>query len=154
MKCDDFQPWISIYVDEALSDMQTVELFSHLSGCPECRGFMRSTLDIRNVIAAAPKPRAPFPDSGFAFASADLRNRGLRATSRLRRSLWSRNVSLPISAAATAAIVLLASLVGLASLWIQTGNRDQSQREQALYMARMPVVEVYAPRAAHAMKPQ
>ena len=154
MKCDDCQLWISIYVDEALSDEQTVELFSHLSGCPNCQGFLRSILDIHNAIVSASRPRAPLSDRQFTFASVDIRGQSLPVTPSLLRSFWSRRLSLPISAAAMIVVVLLACLVGLTSLWMRSGAREEAGGLKVLFMARMPVVEVYAPRPAETVKTQ
>lgn len=151
MKCEECQPLISIYVDEALDDPRTMEMFSHLSGCPACRGFMRGTLDIRSAIASQPRPVLPLRGRQFTFAAADAGNRSLRSVLPGRRSIWSRRISLPISLAASIVIFLLAGLVGLTSLWMNTGDRE---RAQVVYMTRMPVVQVYATPPANPVTPQ
>jgi anti-sigma factor RsiW len=154
MKCDDVQPRISVYVDEALSDAESAEVFSHLSGCSECRGFLRSTLDIRNAIAGSPKPRAPQSGRILAFAAVGVRGQGVPARPSTGRKAWSRRLSLPLPAAAAIGALLLASLAGLASLWLESGAREEAARAQVLNMTRMPVVEIYAPRPPQIVKPQ
>jgi anti-sigma factor RsiW len=147
MKCDDTQLLISVYVDEALGEAESLELFSHLSGCPACRSFMRNTLDIRNAIRVLPRPAHPSRGRILPFGPAADRSRSFR-------SVLSRRVAIPLPAAATIAAVLLAGMVGLASLWMSAERRVEKGRDQVVYMARLPVVEVYATSSTQTSKPQ
>jgi anti-sigma factor RsiW len=154
MKCEDTQLLISIYVDEALGEERSLELFSHLSGCPACRLFMRNTLDIRNAIRVLPRPALPTRGKVYPFSPAGDRNRGVRTPFPPLRALLSRRVNIPLSAAASIAAVLLAAVVGLASLWMNAEQRGAAGRSQMVYMARLPVVEVYATSSTETTKPQ
>ena len=152
MKCDDSQPLISIYVDEALDEARSIELFSHLSGCPACRSFMRNTLDIRNAIRVLPRPALPTRGKVLPFLPAG--DRRVRTPFPPLREILSRRVNIPVSAVASIAAVLLAAVVGLASLWMNAEQREAAGRNQMVYMARLPVVEVYATSSTETMKPQ
>ena len=50
MTYDEYQEQVSQYIDGELSDGESERLFKHLSGCAECRSFLRSTLELRSKI--------------------------------------------------------------------------------------------------------
>lgn len=50
MTCNEYQEWISEYVDGELHEERSVMLFRHLSECRECRKFLRATLELRSLV--------------------------------------------------------------------------------------------------------
>ena len=50
MTCNEYQEWISAYVDNELDEERAAPLFAHLGACTECRGFFRDALQLRSVI--------------------------------------------------------------------------------------------------------
>lgn len=50
MTCTDAQPLVSRLLDGELPDADSAAVFSHLSGCPACRQFMRDTVRLQAAI--------------------------------------------------------------------------------------------------------
>jgi anti-sigma factor RsiW len=60
MTCADAQPLISRLLDGELPDADAAAVFSHLSGCPMCRQFMRDTVRIQAAVRQlADRPLEP-----------------------------------------------------------------------------------------------
>ncbi len=57
MNHEDYQEYISQYVDGELSESLEQKLFQHLGSCRQCRGFLKSSWQIQNDILNA-KPRS------------------------------------------------------------------------------------------------
>lgn len=50
MTCNEYQEWISSYVDNELDEDKAGPLFAHLGACAECRGFFRGALELRSLL--------------------------------------------------------------------------------------------------------
>lgn len=50
MTCNEYQEWISAYVDNELDEEKAAVLFAHLGSCAECRGFFRESLELRSLL--------------------------------------------------------------------------------------------------------
>ena len=50
MSCEEFQQQISKLLDNVLDKKETPGVFTHLSGCEECREFFGSTMQIRKAL--------------------------------------------------------------------------------------------------------
>ena len=50
MTCNEYQEWISAYVDNELDEERAAPLFAHLGACAECRGFFRGSLELRSLL--------------------------------------------------------------------------------------------------------
>jgi hypothetical protein len=87
--------WVSLRLDEQLSDFEEVLLEAHLARCAECRAFAASAAGVTQVLRST-----PLEQSAFTF-EAPHRTRG-------------RTVALrAVSAAAAVAVVGLSGLVSL-----------------------------------------
>jgi hypothetical protein len=146
MNCESCQPLISIYVDEPLDDVLTREMLEHLPGCEECRTFLRSTLDIHNLVGASPKALMPGRRVGLPLSTTRREER--------RTPLFARRVFIPISAVAVIIVLLVASLIGCGFLLMHMEPQANPGIPQVVYMTTMPVVEVYAPTARPNAKTQ
>lgn len=63
MTCADAQPLISRLMDGELPDADSAAVFSHLSGCPSCRQFMRDSIRIQAAVRQlADRPVADPPE--------------------------------------------------------------------------------------------
>jgi len=46
MNCNDYQRWISRFIDQETSATDSSELFEHLGKCAECRGFLDALMKL------------------------------------------------------------------------------------------------------------
>lgn len=132
-KCDEYQEFISAYVDGETSDHETSTLFFHLGECSNCRAFMRSVLQLQSVLRENELPVK-------------------LETRRMTTSMWKRRlvVSYPI-AAAVALLILLSSFL-LSSRMIQPPVNIKNTQTEYVYMTSFPPVVVVGSQSTE-MKP-
>jgi anti-sigma factor RsiW len=142
MSCAQFQQQISAYIDGETDDRDAGELFTHLSGCDECRAFLRTTLQFQRVIAAFPPPDV----------SGELERRVLRIPDRATsqrptvrvwlEELWRQRIAIPLPAAATTLLALLLSTAFALSLALRSDHPSAPDRPETVYIMEMPPVEI------------
>ena len=118
---------ISQYVDGELDPSAEREVFDHLSGCEECRGFLRRSIRLRADMIAEPLRLQDRPKRNIDSRKA--------LPERYTRSGLRRRISLPVPIAAAITIVLIIGSLALSSLWSRT---------QTIYVTTFPAVEVRA----------
>jgi predicted anti-sigma-YlaC factor YlaD len=139
MKCEEHQRWISMYVDGEIED--SAEVFAHLGECVSCRRFLRTLLEVREALLREERPRFPASFGRGRFSHAQKSPpilRGVRAT-------VSRTIRVPALIAVLGTALLLANAAISIALW---ANRE-TERVPAVYMTRLPTVEVYAKSPSH-----
>jgi len=50
MNCEQYQEYISQFIDYELDGINESSLFQHLSSCDECRGFLKETMSLRSEL--------------------------------------------------------------------------------------------------------
>lgn len=142
MNCNDIQLRISAFVDGELDGGDVPAMFSHLSGCAACQGFLSDALRLRADLRAW-EVRAPgeAPDrKGFALKRVE------RSGGAVRR-LIAQKLEMPFAAAAGIALVLLGISLFSVSLWLG-GAAERGRQPEVVYMLSLPQVEVHAARPA------
>ena len=134
--CPDRQ-LISLYCDGELPSPWKEKLEAHLESCAECRNILAAYKNIREVLQDFPqetiqdakervwKKLAGFvDDAGFGNAIPDLPEKTARIrTKRIewnRKTVWNRNVTLPLPAAVAAILIIIGFLA-----FIVIGNANR-----------------------------
>jgi anti-sigma factor RsiW len=118
---------ISQYVDGELDPSTEREVFDHLGGCVECRGFLRRSIRLRADMIGEPLRLQDCPRRHI-----DSRK---SLPQRHTRSILRRSISFPVPIAAAIMLILIAGSVALSFLWSKT---------QTVYVTAFPAVEVRA----------
>ena len=136
MNHDQFQEHISLYVDHALSDKESAELFAHLASCAECRSFMNITMRMHNQIM----------DEGLAEVPLSLDRRVLaipvKGTAEPKRRrwyapVWFTRVSIPLPAAASILFLIIVGSLLASPLLV---SRPSAQTEiKDPFISSLPV---------------
>lgn len=142
MKCEEYQEWISQYLDHELHDTTSRELFLHLGTCLDCRKFLNSLLVLRDsidreMIIAAPK-------------SLDVRMKNIISKRRFQlvgdRKALSRIVGKRISVSVVTAIFVLAVVITtsafVASRFFTEAHIVEKRVQETIYVVQLPQVEV------------
>jgi predicted anti-sigma-YlaC factor YlaD len=137
MNCEQYQEFISQFIDGELDSVNELSLFQHLSTCDECRGFLKETMSLRsellsktslhpNVELDARMRQTIFADQRMPY--------GFRAAG--EKSIISRFIPIAIS---VVTIVLLAGVLILPSILLQRVNDMESSRtSQVELMMKAP----------------
>ena len=125
MTHDEYQQRISLYVDNALSDKESSELFAHLADCSVCRMFMKINLRVHSQIV----------NEELEEVSQALDRRVLSAVahdnvSPVRQSwyspVWFTRISIPLPAAASLLFLIIVGSLLVSPLLTQ-GNQQRSE---------------------------
>lgn len=100
---------LSAYLDGEIDVPWRERLGRHLEGCAACREYLVSLERLGDRLRAEPEPPG---EPSWERLRHELAERA-RPASRVRLSLWSRRVSLPLPLAAGAGLVLVCLAVGL-----------------------------------------
>jgi anti-sigma factor RsiW len=142
MSCAQFQQQISTYIDGETDDRDAGVLFTHLSGCDDCRAFLQTTLQLQRVIAAFPTP-----DVSGALDRRVLRIPDRATTQRpaIRvwlEELWKRRIAIPLPAAVTTLLALVLTAAFALSLALRSDRTSVTARPETVYIMEMPAVEI------------
>ncbi len=106
MNHEDYQERVSLYIDNALNDRDAAELFAHLSGCDECRKFMKITMSVHVHVADEELEEVP--------ASLDRRvlSSVARESAEIEQSkwyspVWVTRIVIPLPAAASILFLII-----------------------------------------------
>jgi anti-sigma factor RsiW len=135
MRHTEQEQFISLYIDNALSDRDSSELFAHLAGCSECRMHMKIAMYVHSQIAG--EALADVPRSLDRRVLASVR----RADASLRRKtwyspVWFTRISIPLPAAAS--IVFLIIVGSLLFYPLLTSEQQQRTEIPAELMSKIP----------------
>jgi predicted anti-sigma-YlaC factor YlaD len=146
MTCEGYQEQVSQFIDNELEERDAPALFSHLSTCEECRGFLRTTMRLR----AGLQEQAPL----LAPNHLDEKVMGARPASKrfapdrvaipgvTPTIVWKRRISLPVPVAAVVIVLLMLGSIALSSLWFR--GSEPGYQTQTIYVTTLPAVEVQA----------
>ncbi len=119
MSCEEIQEWLSLYVDDKLTERARVSFDAHLNDCPVCRAEAARQRGIMRRLAALTRPAAP-PDlaatikRALVIEAAAVASRPAHAPSWKNVWLWIEPRLMPYTIGAFASIILFTSLlVGL-----------------------------------------
>jgi hypothetical protein len=100
------QEQISLYVDHALVDKESAELFAHLSLCDDCRAFMKLTLRIHAHLKDEDLVEVP-----LSLDRRVLRDVSTKSVEASRKAwyapLWFTRISIPLPAAASILFLII-----------------------------------------------
>jgi anti-sigma factor RsiW len=119
----EFQQSISLYIDNALNDKESSDLFAHLAECSECRTFMKISMRVRSQIANEELSDVPQTLDRRVLASVARENVALKQRT-WYSPVWFTRISIPLPAAAS---ILFLIIVG-SLLFYPLLTPDQQQR--------------------------
>lgn len=131
----DHQQRISLYIDNALNDKDSSELFAHLAGCNECRTYMKISMRVSAQIANEELADVPRALDRRILASVSKESAALS-----RRTwyspVWFTRISIPLPAAASIVFLIIVGSL----LFYPLLNSDQQQRVSipAELMSKVP----------------
>lgn len=131
----EFQQRISLYIDNALNDKESSELFTHLAGCSECRTYMKISLRVRAQIANEELADVPRTLDRRVLASVYRENAALKQRT-WYSPVWFTRISIPLPAAAS--IVFLIIIGSLLFYPLLTPEQQQRVKVPAEMMSRIP----------------
>jgi predicted anti-sigma-YlaC factor YlaD len=155
MKCEEARASISAFLDMELAGVGQQAVFSHLSTCDTCRGFLTEALRVRET---AEKEQIVVPEALDRRVFALTERPRVSKERSVQPSPWRRRrLSVPSSFAAgvAMAILVLAVVSGLALLrlgpWAPTGSSaaGASSTYPVVVVYQIPEEEVVAPRPDH-----
>ena len=135
MNHEQFQKLVNFYIDGAIDDTQSAEMFAHLSACNDCRNLMRSSLRVRSYYQDMELEDIPVSLDHRVLANADMESiKSVRQN--ILIPLWYTRISIPLPAAASIAIlILIGSLLFSPLLFEETKQRSDKQIEM---LSKMP----------------
>jgi anti-sigma factor RsiW len=142
MKCEDYQEWISQYLDRELDDKTSRELFLHLGTCTDCRGFLHSLLLLRDSMRGETAPTAP------GSLDARMKNIASRKGSQMARDrraishFLGKRISVSVTAAMFVLMALIASSAFLATTFFTEPQIVEKKVQETIYIVQLPQVEV------------
>ena len=100
------QERISLYIDNALADKESMKLFAHLAGCDECREFMKIAMRIHTYLMDEDLGDVPLSLDrrvlgGIVKENAQVKRRGWYTP------VWFTRVSIPLPAAASILFLII-----------------------------------------------
>lgn len=106
MNHEHYQERISLYVDNALNDLESAKLFAHLGRCHDCRDFMKLTSRVQARIAEEVLAEVPLSLDRRVLASVATRSvRAERAA--WYAPVWFTRISIPLPAAASILFLII-----------------------------------------------
>lgn len=132
MRHEEFQELVSQFVDRQLDAEREQELFGHLSGCEDCRTFLKASMMLQSDILDTKPSGAP---SMATIKALDSLPKG-----RVLQGIWRKRVPFPI--AATFAVLALASSVALTSFWMRSKEKPSETTQEVVYIQRLPAIQV------------
>jgi len=142
MKCEEYQGWISQYLDRELDESASPELFMHLGTCQECRRFLNSLLLLRESIRRDTTVAVP------KSLEVRMKNLASRKGSKMAgdRKALSRFLGKRISVSVAAAMFVLMALVASSGLLATTFFKEpqivEKKVQETIYIVQLPQVEV------------
>jgi hypothetical protein len=106
MTHEHYQQRISLYIDNALNDKESAELFAHLSGCPDCRIFMKLTTRVHAQIAEEELSEVPSSLDRRVLASVAMKSAQAGQRS-WYAPMWFTRISIPLPAAASILFLII-----------------------------------------------
>ncbi|HTY37755.1 MAG TPA: zf-HC2 domain-containing protein [Bacteroidota bacterium] len=138
MNCDQVQVMLGPLMDNELTDAEAEGVYRHLGTCIQCRGIVRSHLEVRAALLEDPQPQAPPElDARIMNAVGTPVPRSI-AGSIMRASLWRRHIAIPLPVAAIIAGLFFFGSLALSSVW----SPFAKPQVRIVYITTLPTVEV------------
>jgi len=131
-------------IDNELADRESESLFTHLSGCTECRATLRSELELRADLREDVPPLAPRELDARVLTAAQSRRLPEPDRPAIPAKIWQRRLSMRIPVVAVAVFVLIFGSVLLSSMWAESNKTADVRTVQTVFLTAVPVVEVRA----------
>ena len=144
MTCDEYQEKVSALIDNELADHESELLFTHMSGCAECRATLRSELELRANLREDIPPLAPRELDARVLTAAKNRRPTEPDRPAFPAMIWQRRLSMRIPVVAAAVFVLIFGSVLLSSMWAESNQTADVRRIQTVFLTAVPAVEVRA----------
>ena len=129
------EQFISLYIDNALSDKDSSELFSHLAGCSACRMHMKIAMSVHSQIAGEPLADVPLSLDRRVLASV-ARESAVPKRRNWYTPVWFTTISIPLPAAAS--IVFLLIVGSLLFSPLLTSEPQQQAKIPSELMSKVP----------------
>jgi anti-sigma factor RsiW len=135
MNCEQYQEYISQFIDGELDSASETSLFGHLGSCEECRSFLKGILSLRNAMIVSPQLTIP--------ASLDQRVLNQPSSNRkqpiLQNILWrSGKPQYSFRAIGFAVMFSIVTTIFVSSFWYQHVQTQQT----IVCLTPLPEVEV------------
>ncbi len=131
----EYQQRISQFIDIALTDKESSELYTHLAECDECRMFMRISMSVRSRIADETLEEVPQSlDRRVLLSGPQRKSRPVRE-SRIS-PVWFTRISIPLPAAASLLFLVIVGSLLLSPLIIQ--EKPQGPDTPSRMLSRIP----------------
>ena len=140
MKHEQFQELVSQFVDRELDAESERGLFSHLSGCEDCRAFLKASMILQSDILDTKPSGAPSVATIKALDPSQARATVSSSTRRVLEGIWRKRVPFPM--AATFAVLALVSSVALTSYWMRSKEKPAETTQEVVYVQRLPAIQV------------
>lgn len=129
------QELISLYIDHALNDKESSELFAHLARCGECRTYLKISMRVRAQIVNQELARVPESLDRRILASVVRENADVRKLA-WYSPVWFTRISIPLPAAASIVfLIIVGSLLFYPLLSAEPQRRVEVPSE---LMSRVP----------------
>lgn len=142
MKCEEYQGWISQYLDRELDDTTSRELFLHLGTCPDCRGFLHSLLLLRDSMRREIAVAAPKSLDARVKNVVSGRGSQMAGDRRALSHFLGKRISVSVVAAIFVLVALVASTAFVASTFFTEAQIVEKKVQETIYIVQLPQVEV------------
>ena len=144
MSCEQFEEWVSAYIDHELRDEEAEMLFRHLGGCASCRKAMTVALDLRSGLRDHAPLLAPDELDEKVLTMARSRQSWMPDRVAVPVTMWQRRISMRVPVVAAAMFILLFGSFFASSLWLGPTESGDNAKVQTVFLTAVPTVEVRA----------
>jgi anti-sigma factor RsiW len=139
MNCEQYQEYVSQFIDGELEEGRESELFHHLSTCASCQEFLKSTMQLRSELwktQAVPLP-GQLREKNPSFPVSDHAH----VRSKSQRFAWMRHSrSISLLTAGFAVLLTIILSITCTTLWYQA---HAVSNETVVFVPTLPSVEVH-----------
>jgi predicted anti-sigma-YlaC factor YlaD len=141
MICSDIQEQVSSLIDNELYDDVSKHVFVHLSECHECRGFLRTAMQLRSALSMGRPPSAS-PILDERVLSIPLES-ARQATGKRRFAAWLQGrLTIPVPAMAVVIALTVLTTVLSVVLWSRQYRPQDLDKATVVYVIGMQPIEV------------
>ncbi len=125
MNCETCHEHISELVDNEMIASESARLYRHLSECPSCRSFLRSSLKLKEVI--------------HSISVNETISQGYKE----KTGWFQRNIRLPLPAAAVCVLLLIGGIIGTSLNFMHGDDPVVTDKQEIIYISDYPEIEIY-----------
>jgi len=138
MNCEQYQEYISQFIDGELESAGEARLFGHLGSCEQCRSFLKDAMSLRAELFHTQAVTVPESLSRRIVAKSNSLPHALLPKQRHFRWIGQgRMISLRF--VGFALVISILASVGITSLWYHS---NVAATETVVYVPTLPTVEV------------